>query len=140
MHSTTAALAPHGPEYYQAFLAQQEDEIPKPKRTPRVLRSIHRMRQLWKRYIPTPCRMSLQANHARRFCREILGPTVEPVDRLRVVSLRDLQVFLRWHLAARNMRKLRTVLNAVKDWNMMYRDDVGHSLENELVSQINTVR
>lgn len=46
---TTTAIT-HGPEYYQALLAQPENKIIKPKRTPGTQDGVIRMRKQWIRY------------------------------------------------------------------------------------------
>ena len=74
-----------------------------------------------------------------RFCQEILQ-TVDSIERLRTLSLRDLQVFFRWFLQKRRMRKVASLLSHIKVWSMMYRDDVGRSVEKEMIGKINTVR
>lgn len=38
-----------------------------------------------------------------------------------------------------NMRKITALLNRIKDWSMMYRDDVGRSVDKEMIRKINTV-
>lgn len=50
MHRTTTESA-YGPDNYQALLAQSEDEIIPPKRTPRVLKDIQKMRRFWERCV-----------------------------------------------------------------------------------------
>ena len=67
-------------------------------------------------------------------------PEVDPVERLHNVSFRVLQVFFRWSLQNANMRKLSALLTFIKSWSMIYRDDVGRSMEQEVIWKINTVR
>ena len=65
---------------------------------------------------------------------------MDPLERLHRVRFRDLQVFSRWRLQNANMRKVRTLLTKIKDWSMMYRDDVGRAANKDLINSINTVR
>ena len=46
MHTTPATNA-YGPGYYQALLAQSEDEVVKPKRTSATQVNIEQMRRRW---------------------------------------------------------------------------------------------
>lgn len=74
-----------------------------------------------------------------RFCREIFGPDVSQVERLRNNRLRDVQVYMRWLLDTSNMQKLNIMATRMKAWLMMYRDDVGHPLDVNMRFQMNTV-
>lgn len=109
----------------QALLDQREDEIIKPKRTAAVQVQVQHMRRSWE-----------------RFCREILqrplDPEVNPLERLHQIRDRDLQVFFRWRLQTTNVRKIRTLLNYIKNWSMMYRDDVGRPADQDMIKKINT--
>ncbi|KAL6712955.1 hypothetical protein ACLMJK_009510 [Lecanora helva] len=116
--------ATHGSEYYQALLAQPEDDIVKPKRASSTQKSITDMRKHW-----------------RRFCQEILqkrsGPSTDSTDCLRKACLRDIQVFLQWLLHQSRQRKVKTLLNCVKTWSTMYRDDIGVCSDKDLIAKIN---
>lgn len=81
MHRTTAAKA-YGLGYHQALLAQSEDDIVTPKRSPNIQKNIQQTR----------CK-------SRSYCQEMLqtplNPQIDPIERLCNVRLRDLQVFLK---------------------------------------------
>ncbi len=38
------------------------------------------------------------------------------------------------------VRKLESLLTRIKNWNMMYRDDVNRTMEKEMIRKINIVR
>ena len=61
-------------------------------------------------------------------------------ERLRNLRLRDLQVFLKWYIRKQKMRELESLLTRIKNWNMMYRDDVNRNVEKEIIQKINIVR
>lgn len=77
------------------------------------------------------------------FCREVLqrpsDPEVDALERHRQVRDRDLQVFFWWRLHTENVRKVDTLLNIIKNWNMMYRDEVGRAAAKDMIKRINTV-
>ncbi len=78
-------------------------------------------------------------NKYLRFCRDILGPDVDQVERLRTIRLRDIQVYMRWLLDTSNMQRLGAMESRMKGWLMMYRDEVGHPLDVHMRFQMNTV-
>ncbi len=78
-------------------------------------------------------------NKYLRFCRDMLGPDVDQVERLRTIRLRDIQVYMRWLLDTSNMQRLGSMKSRMKGWLMMYRDEVGHPLDVHMVFQMNTV-
>lgn len=115
MYIATAASA-YGLDYYQALLAEPEDDILKPKRTLATQKSIAIARKHW-----------------RKFCQEIfpksLDAEVDPIERLHHVYFRDLQVYFRWYLQHKKIRKVKSILSRINDWSMMYRDDMGRNTE-----------
>lgn len=74
-----------------------------------------------------------------RFCREILGPNVDPVERLQTIRPRDIRVHMRWLLATSNIQRLGAMESRMKVWLIMYRDEVGHPLNVNMRFQINTI-
>lgn len=65
---------------------------------------------------------------------------MSPLERLHRVRDRDLQVFFRWRLQIKKVRKVSTLLNDVKHWSMMYRDDMGRAANKDMIQGLNTVR